>query len=387
MKNARIEQELLDLLSETPAQARSRVRAHFRIDAADALVLYGAGTFGRAVLRRLREAGIEPVAFADDTTEKQGRTVDGLPVFTPKGAVKEFGDRIVFAVTILNPALRFLDAKARLTTSTDARVVSFLDLASQWPEHLLPFYQYQHPGAMLTHAEEIRRAFHLWEDEESRRQFVAHLRFRLTFDYEALPENTGDNYFPADVLPPLPPEITFVDCGAYDGDTIRYFLRQQQNQFGKIFAFEPDGQNYRKLSDYVATLGSSKVQTYQAAVASGPGKLKFDPTGNSGAALSNNGTVEVDVVALQDVLSDEKGAALYVKFDVEGAEREALDGMERLIREASPTLAVSVYHRPADLWSLPLYLRSLNPAYKLFLRTQGEDGMDVICYAVPDSVS
>ena len=46
---------------------------------------------------------------------------------------------------------------------------------------------------------------------------------------------------------------------------------------------------------------------------------------------------------------------------------------------------MSVYHLPDDLWQLPLYIRSLNPDYKLFLRTQGEDGMDAICFAVPRS--
>ena len=58
-----------------------------------------------------------------------------------------------------------------------------------------------------------------------------------------------------------------------------------------------------------------------------------------------------------------------------------------MIRRVRPVLAVSVYHRPDDLWRLPPYLKSLGPGYRLFLRTQGEDGMDVICYAVPEEKS
>jgi hypothetical protein len=30
---------------------------------------------------------------------------------------------------------------------------------------------------------------------------------------------------------------------------------------------------------------------------------------------------------------------------------------------------------------------SLSAGYRLFLRTQGDDGMDVICYAIPDDRS
>ena len=52
-------------------------------------------------------------------------------------------------------------------------------------------------------------------------------------------------------------------------------------------------------------------------------------------------------------------------------------------REAKPLVAVSVYHRPEDLWKIPSELQAMNPDYRLFLRTLGHDGMDVICYAVP----
>ena len=68
---------------------------------------------------------------------------------------------------------------------------------------------------------------------------------------------------------------------------------------------------------------------------------------------------------------------------MEGGEWEALRGTQRLLDGARPLLAVSIYHRPDDLWELPLYLQSLDLGYRLYLRTQGEDGMDVICYAVP----
>jgi len=72
-----------------------------------------------------------------------------------------------------------------------------------------------------------------------------------------------------------------------------------------------------------------------------------------------------------------------LKFDVEGAERQALEGCNQLLAKRRPLIALSVYHRPDDLWQLPLYLDRLNLDYALFLRTHGEDGMDVICYALP----
>ena len=86
--------------------------------------LYGAGQLGRAMLRKLRAAGVEPVAFADDTPEKQGQVIDGLPVMASKTAAEKFGAQLVFVVTILNPLLNFVTARRRLAELTGARVLS-----------------------------------------------------------------------------------------------------------------------------------------------------------------------------------------------------------------------------------------------------------------------
>ena len=58
----------------------------------------------------------------------------------------------------------------------------------------------------------------------------------------------------------------------------------------------------------------------------------------------------------------------YVKYDVEGSEREALMGSKELIKAHAPKLLVSVYHRSEDLFALPTLVKKLNPDYKLYLR-------------------
>jgi len=381
-----IETELNELLAESPAQAEQRVSEQFRVTATDSLVLYGAGGLGTTALAGLRKAGIEPAAFADDTPEKHGQLIDGLRVMTPAEAVEEFGDRLVFAVTIMNPKLRFVDAQQRLRQLTNQPVISFLHLAWQFPNVFLPYYQFVLPTDLLSKAEEIRQCFEMWADKESQRQFVAHIKFRLHLDFEALPANSGQGYFPLDVFPPLPDDTVFIDCGAFDGDTVRRFVDHQSEHFSRIYAFEPDGINCSKLQDYVNSLGepmASKVRIFNAGVGAKRDRVGFNATGNMSASFTEASENQVDVLPLQEVV-DVDGEFVFLKFDVEGAEWEALIGAERLISLAKPLLAISVYHRPDDLWQLPLHIHSLNPGYRLFLRTQGEDGMDVICYAVPE---
>jgi FkbM family methyltransferase len=380
--------ELEGLLTESREDAANRAASQFALRQGDALVLYGAGNLGREVLAKLRSEGVDPVAFADDTIAKQGQMIDGLKVVRPQDVSSEFGAHAVFAVTIFNPAASFRRISRRLQQQTGARVVSFLSLAWQYPDTFLPHYQFELPQDVLENADDIRRAFQVFADEESRRQFVSQVRLRLHLDYDALPRSSEGDYFPAGVLPKFPSRTTFIDCGAFDGDTIKRFLTHQQGCFHKIFAFEPDEQNCRKLRDYVASLATdvaSRIHVYNAGVGSRRTKMKFNQAGNTSASLSDAGNVEVEVVPIQEIVEGDDATTVYIKFDVEGAEWEALKGAEELIRRAPPVLAVSIYHQPDDLWQLPLYLKSLNPRYSLFLRTQGEDGMDVVCYAVPGS--
>ena len=78
---------------------------------------------------------------------------------------------------------------------------------------------------------------------------------------------------------------------------------------------------------------------------------------------------------------------MFIKFDIAGGEYDALLGCRRLLREVEPMLAIGVSHRPSNLWEVPLLLQSINPHYRFHLSTEGTDGMDVICYAVPQRMA
>ena len=376
------EQELCQILSTSTSQIGDSFP---RLRSLDSIVLYGAGNLGIHTLRKLHRMGLRPLAFADDTPEKQGMLVEGVPVMSPASAAERFGEQLVFVVTIMNAKLRFLDAKHRLEALTNTPVFSFLHLAHQFPDVFLPYYQFESPSQLQSKAKDILVGFQLWSDDESRRQFVAHIKLRLFLDYAALPGNREQGYLPRDVFSNMPAETVFVDCGAYDGDTIRQFLQQQDGRFGRIYAFEPDEKNCQRLREYVQSMGdnvASRVQIFNAAVGNARKEIGFNVTGDMSASFTESGSTRVQVLPLDEVVPTD-GAPAFLKFDVEGAEAEALQGARNLIRESRPIVAVSIYHRPDDLWQLPMQLNSLTDGYRFFLRTQGEDGMDVICYAVP----
>ncbi len=76
-------------------------------------------------------------------------------------------------------------------------------------------------------------------------------------------------------------------------------------------------------------------------------------------------TLKVPVRPIDDILRDLRITKVdYVKFDIEGAEREALKGATNLLRTAKPRLMLDAYHRPDDQTVLPQIILAANPHYK-----------------------
>ena len=90
-----------------------------------------------------------------------------------------------------------------------------------------------------------------------------------------------------------------------------------------------------------------------------------------------------------------KGAKLYknnikkismIKMDVEGAELKALQGAAGTIRAWHPLLAISLYHKPEDLLTIPQYIQSLSADYHFYLRGHHPElAFELVLYAVPKS--
>jgi hypothetical protein len=72
-----------------------------------------------------------------------------------------------------------------------------------------------------------------------------------------------------------------------------------------------------------------------------------------------------------------------MKFDIEGAEIEALRGARKILTADSPVLAVCAYHKSEHLYEIPLLIHAIQPDYRLFLRRYAEGAFELVWYAVP----
>jgi len=287
-------------------------------------------------------------------------------------------------VTIWNATAkdRLADRLRQLTTLGCRRAVHAGLLFWKYPEVFLPHYPLDLPHKLLQRADEVRTFFHLWGDDRSRREYVAQIAFRLRLEVDGLDVPDSCHYFPADLFQVAPGEV-LVDCGAYDGDTIRSLVSLQGNRFGRIIAYEPDPHNWEQLQQTLARLPepiASKITCRRQAVGSHTATVYFNATGTELSTVGA-GTLSVDCVSLDESLQNE--SPTLIKFDIEGFELEALAGARETIRRHSPILAVSAYHRQSHLWEITSAIRDIADGYRYFLRPHGTEGWDLVCYAIP----
>lgn len=381
--------EALDnLLSEPVEAAQHRARTTFDDEVRGwngRFVLFGAGNMGRRVLARLRQDGIEPLAFSDNHNARWATTIDGLAVLRPADAIARYGSNAVFIVTIYNNQHSFPDTERDLVRLGCKKVVSVIYFRWKYSESFLPYFRDDLPSRVLQQRDAIRDAFGLWADDRSRAEFFGQILWRLQGEFGGLTNPSAqDEYFPRELFQ-LREDECVVDVGAYDGDTIRKFLGMQGDRFRRIVALEPDPQNFERLSDCIASMPkerAEKIEIHARAASSDTRRLKFVGGEGVASSLSEQGSIEVESIRLDDLLGTVHPT--YIKMDVEGAEIKAIEGCRQTLIVDRPILAACVYHAQDHLWKIPLQLSKICSRTQYFLRPHMAECWDTVCYAIPE---
>ena len=187
-------------------------------------------------------------------------------------------------------------------------------------------------------------------------------------------------YFDLKFLNPSEKKEIFIDAGCYDGTSSKYFCEWCLDKANaKIYAFEADKDNVQKCGHVLEQLGI-EYELIEKGLWSHNTTLCFKAEGTVGSRIDEVGEDRVEVVSLDKYLQDE--IATFIKMDIEGAELEALKGAEQQIRKYKPKLAISIYHKPNDIWEIPKLILEYNPEYKLYLRHYTFSEGDTILYAI-----
>ncbi len=190
-------------------------------------------------------------------------------------------------------------------------------------------------------ADRIENIKNSLSDATSKMVFEKVIEYRKTHaKCDRPPYNKKNQYFPSDIVRLREDEV-FVDCGAYNGDTIRSFLKFSGGKYDRIIAFEPDAENVKAIKNMGA-----KVDVIAAAAWNQNTTLCFSDGKGSSSKVDTTGTVSVAAKTIDSV--DECRKATFIKMDIEGAEYNALLGAKETIIHNNPLLARCIYHINED---------------------------------------
>ena len=321
------------------------------------IAIYGMGNGADKLFERLEKYGKRPDAvFASDGFVR-GHSFRGYKVVSLSEVAEAYGDFLIL--------LSFASGREEvieMITEINGRFDMLV------PDMPVAGEAYFDKDFYNSNYRKIKKAYDSLADGDSRSAFASLINYKLTgrleyllgcySDTDSLYSLLGDKI-----------EVA-VDAGAYNGDTVRELIRYRPG-VKKIYAIEPDSRNYKKLRKYVDEgAPECDVVPINAAVYSEDAQGSFSGSGNRNSSISSttsyqNRAENISLVRI-DGIADER--IDYIKYDVEGAELDALIGSSGAIEKFHPDLLVSVYHRSEDIFEIVNYISQKYPFYSLFIR-------------------
>ncbi len=340
------------------------------------LMLFGAGAVAVFTLQNLKKHGIRAECFCDNNREKQGRMIYGIPVYS----YTEFREKYQDGYNII------------ISTANMKALYEWLIGQGEKKERIHYMADFRDPWSAKTdyafikeNESEFEEAFYSLADELSKKVYVNVLNCKLSGDTDLIQAiRSYDQYFDPEAIK-LSANEEFLDIGAYTGDTIDEFIRHTDGRYGRIVAMEPDSVNFEKLRNYVSKKGLKSVQVLKKGAWHESAKLSFadEMTGSSGVSeydLSAGNMISIEVDSVDNILKG--GRVTFIKMDIEGSERRAIEGAKETITRWQPKIAASIYHRREDMYDILLLLKSYVPGYRFYVRNYSDTNADTVLYAV-----
>ncbi len=324
------------------------------------IVMYGMGNGADKILNICKDKGIEISDFFASDGFVRGHSFHGKTVLTYSEIKEKYSDFIV----LLSFATSLSD------------VLSKIDEIGKESELLVPDVPVF--GNTLfdmnfckDHIREIEECFDLFSDERSKEVYKATINAKLTGKTEFLNASIDTKESVYNEILNCESYHSYADLGAYNGDTIRE-LSEYASHLEKVHALEPDKRTFKKLTNYASSETRFNVICHNTAAWNSNETLYFDGSGNRNSnisadseTLSGKKPIEISACTLDSILSGER--VDYIKYDVEGSEKEALCGSSETIQKFHPDLLVSLYHRSEDIFTLPKLVKEMG-YNKLYLR-------------------
>jgi hypothetical protein len=344
-----------------------------RLARASRVVIYGAGLYGRQVHAAWNGRVSGLMGFVDSDRTKWRTSWRGLAIRDPDALSSDWSDCLVVVAAMethgITERLRPLDVQT-LYAERDGSV-------GEIPGHWL-----------LRQHNLLQDLYEQLADDTSRRVLLETVKARMFQEFHFPMKGnwftancaSTPQYFPPDILSQCDAE-TFIDCGAFDGDTTIDFFANSWRAGArecKALAIEADEANVRTTRRNLDEYGLRDVLVLHRTLG-----LQHESIHH----CRDNSLPRLGAPLRLDDLELPR-SPLYLKMDIEGAELETLQEAARLIESRQPRIAVCTYHSTRDLLRIPRHLLERHPDYRLFLRHHRAGSLwETVCYAMPRSAA
>jgi FkbM family methyltransferase len=340
------------------------------------LLIYGAGNTGKAVAKYLSISNYDVCAFIDKNSAKNS-LCDGRSVLSLGEAFDLYGSKTAILIAVHNRGVDMTELVRSIEEAGFVNYYTMFDYVRNFPDDSTFRYFLADPLKLSLEKNNADKFFSLLSDDLSRSIYLDLLKFRLYGDYNACPKPIVENqYSPVDI-PRWSNPLRLIDCGAYNGDSIRLF-KNYQYEIESVIAFEPDLSNYH---DLVKNNECPNGVFLPCGVSNTAKMVQFSSDAGEACRASIDGSITIQMLSIDEAFPGL--APNLIKMDIEGGEREAILGAQATIKKYRPGLAVSAYHLPADLWQLGLLICEIDANYHFYMRSHAYSSFDTVLYAVP----
>jgi len=352
----------------------------------------------RKMLKNVLESkGTNVVCFIDNiTTEKEYQGIPIIKDYEIEENLRDFAGEVYFTFPAEDERRKNYVQKVLSKFKNTVTVYSYFETYTINREAL--FLARKAGDSWLSEEFDEKRAnevMNLFNDEKSRNIMQKWIEFRKELDLLLIPYPEENQYIPDDVpvIDSIPTTYNFMDLGAYDGDTLLFVFNRLRNfgkELGCYIALEPEGKNYSMLKERIeklkeTTMKSQKFLLLKTACSDKYTVFSIFAEGQRSKLIDEQDDFEelerAYSVVLDDIIHNIR--IDFVKMDVEGFELPCLHGLKRIINESRPVLAVSIYHKPEDFYTIPEFLNEHCTDYDFYVRVHSTFFIDTVLYAVP----
>lgn len=318
------------------------------------VVLYGMGNGADKIIKVLRQNGIAfEGVFASDGFVRN-KTFHGFSVTSYSALKQKFGSMIVL-LCFGSDRNEVIENVKRIAAENelyapDVPVISGELFTTEYARE---------------HRAELEWVYDRLGDDLSRKTFKNTILYKISGKIDYLFDCETDFDEPYKSFLKLKNNETFLDLGAYNGDTVTDFV-SRVTDYNKIIAVEPDSKTFKKLENNTADFKNCECQN--VCITSFCGMADF------GMKHGRNSSVKGGEIPTRcstvDALAKNQNIT-YIKMDIEGEELNAVLSAEETIKTNKPKMLISCYHKTEDLFTIPKAVLTLRDDYKIYMRHFG----------------